>query len=726
MGLFHDVLNDTNIRLSQAGCPARLTAPDRTTPAALDRERLWLGAVGLGSDQRLVVAELLPPSSGSWFYDKRHGLIYDACLTFFERREPIDLHSVTDVLHRRGHLEKVGGSLYLAELTESVVSTANVAHHARIIREKALFRSLINIGSEISASAYEQDDLQEIIARAHQQLLQAANTQSTSSFTTMQELMSQSIHEAQHAGQHVLTGVDTGFHDLNSLTGGFQPSDLIILAARPGQGKSALATHFATAAAASCGGLPVAVFSLEMSKSQLAMRLLCSEARIDSQRVRRGFTSQPEGGQLMNAGNRLQEVSETSRDFKIPARELHVPVLARSQHSRTVEGRHAPMPQLSALSASGYVSGETLLRTATGGRARIADLVGTTPIVGSYDTVTGRTGHAQCLAVCPRGVKPVFEISTGMGRNVRATADHRFWTRRGWVRVDRLHIGDHLGVAVMPQSLEAAQTISDDELALLGHVIGNGCILPRHASQYTTRHEDLAHLVADLAARVFGADVSPRVEFSNPRAQSGWYNTFFASTRRHTHGVRSAVSEWAEWYGLFGRRSWERRIPERMFEQPEAAIQHFVRHLWVTDGSVGGRREDPQPHICYATSSEGLARDVQSLLLRLRLLTSISEVEQGPHRPSFTVRLVGGKEGYERFLSLGTVGAYHQARHVQVANRVHAICGRSSTTYRIEDGLVFDPIRAIEPCGDEPVFDAAVPSTECMQANDFIASNAAR
>jgi replicative DNA helicase len=251
----------------------------------------------------LAVVEVLPPGQ-NWFYHDAHRLVYDAMLTLFERRDPIDLQTVTDTLYRRGHLEKIGGSVYLAELTESVGSTVNTAHHARIVREKALYRDLINVGTQLSASAYEQAELPAIVAQAHQALLQVANAQTHSVFATMTQLMSRAIHDAQNAEDRDLTGLDTGLFDLNRLTSGWQNSDLIILAARPSMGKTALALQLVLTVGRT-QALPVLFFSLEMSKGPLATGMLCSEARMDASEIRRGGLSQTKWGQLMNASNRL-------------------------------------------------------------------------------------------------------------------------------------------------------------------------------------------------------------------------------------------------------------------------------------------------------------------------------------------------------------------------------------------------------------------------------------
>jgi len=384
------------------------TSQDSMTPEAVDAERALLGSILVDPNPISRVLEILPPPSGTWFYTEEHRLIFSAFMTLFERSDPIDLETVTDVLRRRGSLEKIGGSVYLAELTERAFTTANTAHHARIIRDKALYRGIINIATDLKESAYTQEDLPELINRTQQSLLQISGAQTTASFSVLRDILTDTIRNAQHADDLDLTGVNTGFHQLNNITSGFQNSNLVIVAARPSQGKSALALQFALSGARSLGGLPVVIFSLEMSREELGMRILCSEARVDSQRMKRGFLAREEWGLIFNAGselenlpiliddtsslsvldiltrskrlqserglgmividylqlmnsagkrkeNRQQEVSDISRNLKILAKELNVPVIALSQLSREVEHKSPPRPVLSDLRDSGAI-----------------------------------------------------------------------------------------------------------------------------------------------------------------------------------------------------------------------------------------------------------------------------------------------------------------------------------------------------------------------------------
>jgi len=203
------------------------------------------------------------------------------------------------------------------------------------------------------------------------------------------------------------------------------------------------------------------------------------------------------------------------------------------------------------------------------------------------------------------------------------------------------------------------------ELALLGHLLGDGCTLPRHAIQYTTREEDLAHEVVALASEVFGSEVKPRIA-----RERTWFQVYLASTRHHTHGRRSAIAEWLEGLGAWGLRSYEKRIPARVFEQPAEGIARFLRHLWSTDGCIRMvQRGRPYPAIYYATSSPQLALDLQSLLLRVGIRTRVESHSQGTKgRDQFHVKLSGRSQVLRFAEVVGAVGAYKAASLAEIVS----------------------------------------------------------
>jgi replicative DNA helicase len=486
---------------------------------------------------------------------------------------------------------------------------------------------------------------------------------------------------------------------------------------------TALALNMAQYAAKN--GNTVGVFSLEMSAEQLVSRLLCSEARVDAHRLRTGYLNREEWARLADALRRLcetqvfiddtpgasvlemraksrrlkaehrldlliidylqlmsgrgriesrqQEVSQISRDLKSLAKELDVPVIALSQLSRATETRSDHRPQLSDLRESGCLAGESLVTLAdTGAQALIRDLVGQSGFaVWALNEETLKIERANVERAFSTGVKPVYLLTTRLGRSIRATANHKFRTFEGWKRLDELKLGERLA---LPRALPApyVQTMSDAELALLGHLIGDGCALPRHVIQYTTREKDLAEIVADLAAKVFGNEVRPRIN-----SERNWYQVYLTSTRHHARNVRSAVAEWLDELGIFGLRSYEKYVPRKVFEQSQPAIARFIRHLWATDGSIrlknGTGLSRSYPRIYYASSSQRLARDLQSLLLRIGINARLKLVPQGEKGRDQYHIILSGKPDLERFINVvGAVGQYKQESLKQVAQHIEA------------------------------------------------------
>jgi replicative DNA helicase len=379
------------------------TAP--VPPQNLDAEESVLGAMMLSPGAIGAVSEVL---SASDFYRASHATIYKAALDLYAKGEPVDAITLVDELEERGELEDVGGRVRMHELAALVPATANAAHYARIVREMATLRGLISAGQQIALLGWERPgETQMLVDRAEQVVFDLSQSRVSTEFSHIEELLKESferITALYEAGADV-TGVPSGFRDLDRLTSGFQPGNLVIVAARPSMGKSALGLC-AAANLAVRHQVPVALFTLEMSKAEVTQRLMCSEAKVESQRLRNGKLAaddwprltaacdklaksplyvddqgsitmmeirskarrlksrEPNLGlivvdylQLMTSGvsaeNRVQEVSQISRSLKVLARDLDVPVLALSQLSRAVEQRHDKRPILSDLRESG-------------------------------------------------------------------------------------------------------------------------------------------------------------------------------------------------------------------------------------------------------------------------------------------------------------------------------------------------------------------------------------
>jgi len=373
-------------------------------PQSIEAEESLLSGILIDNNTLIDVIDIISPED---FYRSAHQKIFSGIVELFSKNEPVDLVTLTNALKERGHLEEIGGATYLATLVDTVPLAVNAKHYAKIVHNKALLRSLIGKANKIAKECFEdRGNVDEIIDFAESSIFEISKDKHKQSFFLISEIIDSNIEtlEERQGNKTLVTGVPTGFTRLDNLTSGLQKSELIILAARPSMGKTALALNIARNAAVDAN-VPVAIFSLEMSKEQLSMRMLCSEARIDSSRLRGGFFSMEDWRKLtdaagvlsdtsifiddtpdisameirakarrlkmekdiglvivdylqlmkgrMSAERRDLEISEISRSLKVLAKELDVPVMALSQLNRMLEQRNDKQPRLSDLRESG-------------------------------------------------------------------------------------------------------------------------------------------------------------------------------------------------------------------------------------------------------------------------------------------------------------------------------------------------------------------------------------
>ncbi len=379
---------------------------DKIPPHNLDAEKSTLGSMLLDRNAIAKVVEILRPGD---FYKQAHAMILEVIHFLFEKGEPVDLVTVTEVLRERKQLETIGGASYIATLANSVPTAANVEHYAKIVEEKSVLRGLLKSADKISQLGYqEEQELDIILDEAEQLIFNISQKRATQGFDKIKDILMDTFDniENMYNQQSEVTGVPTGFKDLDKMTSGFQEADLIIIAARPSMGKTALALNMAQYVAVE-EEMSVGIFSLEMSKSQLVQRMLCSEAQVNSHKLRTGKLNEKDWLRISQAAGRLgearvfiddtpgitamemrakarriqaehgldlilidylqlmqgsgsiesrqQEVSKISRSLKGLARELNVPVVSLSQLSRAVEQRNDKRPQLSDLRSSGSI-----------------------------------------------------------------------------------------------------------------------------------------------------------------------------------------------------------------------------------------------------------------------------------------------------------------------------------------------------------------------------------
>ncbi len=378
----------------------------RNPPQNISAEQAALGSMLLQEDAILHGVDILRPKD---FYKKSHQVIFKCILELFEKSRGVDLVTLTEELNRVNLLEEIGGVTYLTNLINSVPTAANIEYYIKIIEEKSILRNLINSATKIISMGYEEkEDAKILLDKAEHLMFEVSERNLGQSFVPIKEILQDSFEKIEslyHRGEFI-TGVPSGFDEFDDITTGFQPSELIVIAGRPGMGKTAFCMTIAQYIAVS-KSIPVAVFSLEMSKSQLVQRMLCSEARVDAHNLRKGRLAESDwptlsmaAGRLASAPifiddtagiscleikakarrlkaqhnlglvivdylqlisssgrmeNRQQEISEISRSLKGLARELNVPVIAVSQLSRAVEQRERKKPRLSDLRESGAI-----------------------------------------------------------------------------------------------------------------------------------------------------------------------------------------------------------------------------------------------------------------------------------------------------------------------------------------------------------------------------------
>jgi replicative DNA helicase len=383
---------------------------ERITPQSLEAEQSTLGALLMERDAIARAVELLQADD---FYREGHRKIYAAVLALFDKGEPVDFVTVVEELRRKNLLEETGGAAYLQALIEACPSAANVEAYAKVVAEKSILRKLASAADQISGWTYgEVDDVNLLIDRSEKRIFEIGSRRLNEGFSHIKPLLMNAYDQIERQFQRKgeATGIPTGFRDLDEITSGLQPTDLVIVAARPSMGKTALCLNIAHHVAMK-ERMPVAVFSLEMSKDQLVQRLICSEAQINSRDLRRGFLQDGDWHRVTNAvnnlyqapifiddspsastfemrakarrltaehgqlglividylqlasssgkaENRVNEISEITRAFKSMAREMKVPIIALSQLSRSVEQREDKRPMLSDLRESGSIEAD--------------------------------------------------------------------------------------------------------------------------------------------------------------------------------------------------------------------------------------------------------------------------------------------------------------------------------------------------------------------------------
>jgi replicative DNA helicase len=637
---------------------------DRIPPSNLEAEMALLGSILVDKEMMATVSEIVQPSD---FYASLHETIYLALYALYERGEPLDKVALAEELRNRGMLDKIGGMAYLNSLMDTVPTAASAEYYARIVREKSTLRGLIHAGTQVTRLGYEsEEDVPAAIDRAEQVVYEVGNRSDHNAFAAVPSLLLgvfQSL-EKRHEQKGDRTGVTSGFRDIDDYTAGWQPGNLIIVAARPAMGKTSLALNMAVAAAKD-EKKPVAVFSLEMTKQELVERLLSSEAKLDASKLRRGAIADRDWEKighamgvlhelpiyLDDAGavtvteirsrlrrlksayglacvfidylqlvrpstmgkvvNRNEELSEICRTLKATAKDLGVPIIALAQLNRAVETRADKRPLLSDL--RDCLAGDALVANAvTGERVPMREIVERKLRfdVWAVDERM-RLVRRPIVDAWKVGEKPVYRVTTKSGRVVRCTAGHRFLTVSGWSELRDLTPGRSIAVPRgYPAPTRAVDTMTPGQALLLGWLIGDGHLGGSAALTVASREE--AILAADLAAAEFGIHPIIKPERAGTPAQRVVLTTGYLCG-----AGKNPMTRWLRSLGVWKKTGAQKRVPQTvMAQQDDLVVAAFLRGLFHADGSLSRAGTSSRVTVRLSTISEELARDVQHLLLR--------------------------------------------------------------------------------------------------------------
>lgn len=661
--------------------------PERELPANLEAEGSVLGSMLLSEE---VIGEMSMMLLREDFSRSSHGLLFQAILELYARGIPADVITVVEELKRRDQLDFVGGPLAIQQLVSNVTTTASASHYAKIVTDNALLRRLIESAGRILELGYSTpEDPSKAADEAGELIYKVTRHRDSDEIVPMGTLVDQAIEDLEKSMQRdsSFVGVRTGFNELDDLTAGLQAGNLIVVAARPGVGKSSFVTNLARNATVD-SQTPVALFSLEMSRWEIGMRLLCGEARVAWDRIRSRTASHDDWTRIVQAAERLndaplyvvdsgnisivdirakarllrqreglgmiivdylqlmslrgrvesrqQEIAEISRSLKMLAKELEVPVIAVSQLNRDPERRQDKRPQLSDLREC--VVGDTLVCLADGRRVRIEELVGSSPEVIAVSP-EGRVVVAPTDKIWSVGVRPVFAVELASGRGLRVTGRHQLLTDHGWRRLHDIGVGDRVALAAMTPEPTRAIEWPDDHVTLLAHLVAGGDVTADASVVYRTDSPDNARVAGSAAERAFGATTT-------------WIE---GSPTGNLHiSDRAESSSFTSWLALTGWASEPRRVPAQTFQLSTRQIATFLRHLWAESGVIA-MDDGVQAHASIDATDARSAADVAALLQRLGILASIvhRRAEGTTAAPMVTVT---GEDALARFLE--RVGAF--------------------------------------------------------------------
>ena len=609
--------------------------------------------------------------------------------------------SFRDELIKRNLLEKIGGEEHLSYVVEFALDSYEKFESAcKVIKDKALLRKILDVARHINEKVEETPDPDVLIDDIEKRVFSLSEERITNTLIPIGEVIPDIVKRIEELAsrREMVTGLPSGYVELDRMTSGFHDSDLVILAARPSMGKTAFSLSIAYNVAVR-EGKTVAFFSLEMSKEQIVTRLISQDSGVPLHKIRSGFLFPQEIEKILESSDRIreapiyiddtpgisilemrakarrlqsergldliivdylqlmrgikrtesrqQEVSEISRSLKALAKELNVPVIALSQLSRQVEHRSDKRPQLSDLRESGCLTGDTLIIDAdTGKRIPIKELVGKTFNTLALDTDL-KIRRFRVTKVFPSGRKKIYLLKTRSGREIKASANHPFLKLSGWVRLDELKVGDWIAVPRRYDLEIREDSLKEEEIILLAHLIGDGCVLPKQPIHYTSADLENINVVKEVAERLYG--IKGKIV-----KQENWYHLYLPSPYRLTHGKKHPITLLYERLDLKRVRAYEKELPEKLFECNNQKLKLFVKHLWATDGNISISKGNVS--IYYSSTSKILIHQLQHLLLRLGILSKIATSKKENFRPTYQLHITDRNNQLKFLKEIGCFG----------------------------------------------------------------------
>ena len=650
-----------------------------------------------------IAADALDDSD---FYYNEHQILFQVLKNAYKQDKPADVHLVCEELKRSEKLDAVGGAAYVTTVAQYAGTSAYIEEYAEIVKAKALLRRMIQAAQIVEKTAFEEpqdvhsalDDAQGLFFKISQSANPGAGTlitdilsglKATSQIPYLKEIQErQEEFRIRGPNEAKITGIPTHYLDFDKLINGLNNSNLMIVAGRPAMGKTALAINIAENVCFK-NNMPVGIFSLEMTAEQLLHRIICSQAEVESDKIRNGnlngvefqrivaavgqmqkqtmiIDDQPGlkitdlrararrmkesygirllivdylqlisgSGSSRTMENRQNEISEISRMLKTLARELNIPIICASQLSRKVEDRAGHRPMMSDLRESGCLTGDTQIQDALTGKIytikELSEREEQKPILVHAIDEQLKIGKHTMTKAFYSGKKVVYELKTRSGRSIKASANHPFRKLEGWTALKQLRATDRIALPRKLSVTSSLETASCDQFALLAHLLGDGCILPHQPYHYTSEDNENLTTVAELSSRLFG--IHPRYV-----KQQNWTHLYLPSPYPLTKGEYHPITKWFNELGLERVRSYQKKIPQILFEKSEKEISCAA--------------------IYYASTSQVLASQVQRLLLRLGTQSTLTSIESKKgHRPMYQVHVQGAQNQIHFLTTIGCAG----------------------------------------------------------------------